>query len=105
MDMFGDSGGVHAAACLFLAFFRPYALRFAFGVSYEYNAVKLSKVGFYERFIFVAVLVLLHHTVLFLLEVFNVNNILYTLNKTLVTSIFTIVLCLIFNILFSRKQQ
>jgi rod shape-determining protein MreD len=105
MDMFGNSGGVHAAACLFLAYLRPVALRFSFGVSYEYNAIKLSKVSFYERFIFISIMVLIHHLVLFLLEVFNISNILYTLNKTLVTSIFTIILCLTFNILFSRRNE
>ena len=104
MDMFGNSGGVHAAACLFLAYFRPVALRFSFGVSYEYNAIKLSKVSFYERFIFISMMVLIHHLVLFLLEVFNVSNILYTLNKTLVTSIFTIILCVTINLLFSRRN-
>jgi rod shape-determining protein MreD len=105
MDMFGNSGGVHAAACLFLAYLRPVALRFSFGVSYEYNAIKLSKVSFYERFIFISIMVLIHHLVLFLLEVFNISNILYILNKTLVTSIFTIILCLTFNILFSSRNE
>ncbi|WP_035335729.1 hypothetical protein [Dokdonia sp. PRO95] len=105
MDMFGNSGGVHAAACLFLAYLRPVALRFSFGVSYEYNAIKLSKVSFYERFIFISIMVLIHHLVLFLLEVFNISNILYTLNKTLITSIFTIILCLTINILFSSRNE
>ncbi len=105
MDMFGNSGGVHAAACLFLAYLRPVALRFSFGVSYEYNAIKLSKVSFYERFIFISIMVLIHHLVLFLLEVFNISNILYTLNKTLITSIFTIILCVTINILFSSRNE
>ena len=105
MDMFGNSGGVHAAACLFLAYLRPLTLRFAFGVSYEYNAIKLSKVSLYGRFVYISILVLTHHLVLFLLEVFNISNILYTLNKTLVTSIFTIILCIVFNILFSRRIE
>jgi len=104
MDMFGNSGGIHAAACLFLAYFRPVALRFSFGVSYEYNAIKLSKVSFYERFIFIAIMIIIHHLVLFLLEVFNISNILYTLNKTLITSIFTIILCVTINILFSKRN-
>ena len=105
MDMFGNSGGIHAAACLFLAYFRPVALRFSFGVSYEYNSIKLSKLSFYERFIFIAMMVLIHHLILFLLEVFNINNILYTLNKTLITSAFTIILCLTINILFSSRNK
>jgi len=74
-------------------------------LSYEYNAIKLSNVGFYERFIFISVMVILHHIILFSLEVFNISNVLYTLNKTLVTSIFTIILCLTFNILSSRRQE
>jgi len=41
IDMFGNSGGIHAAASLVVAYFRPIALRFTFGVSYEYNAIKL----------------------------------------------------------------
>lgn len=105
LDMFSNSGGIHAAACLFLAYLRPYALRFAFGVSYEYNAIKLSKVGFYERFVFISIMVLVHHIVLFLLEAFNITDILYTLNKTLITSIFTIILCMIINILLSRRKE
>jgi len=105
LDMFSNSGGIHAAACLFLAYLRPYALRFAFGVSYEYNAIKLSKVGFYERFVFISIMVLIHHIVLFLLEAFNITDILYTLNKTLITSIFTIILSMIINILLSRRKE
>ncbi len=105
IDMFGNSGGIHATACLFLAYLRPYALRFAFGVSYEYNTIKLSKAGFYERFIFITVMVLIHHFILFSLEVFNISNILHTLNKTLITSIFTVILCITFNTLFSGRRE
>jgi|TARA_R100000544_G_C2195457_1_gene43924 hypothetical protein len=104
-DMFGNSGGVHAAACLVLAYVRPVVLRFTYGVSYEYNAVKLSKGTFYERFVFISILVLLHHFIFFSLEVFNISSILYILKKTLLTSIATIVFCLLFNILFSSKRE
>ena len=105
MDIFGDSGGVHAAACLTLAYFRPVALRFAFGVSYEYNAIRLSNTTLYERFIYITILVFIHHTVLFSLEVFNISGILYILQKTLFTSIFTILLCILFTILFGNQKK
>lgn len=104
MDMFGNSGGIHAAASLVVAYFRPVALRFTFGVSYEYNAIKLPNVSFYERLIFITSLVFLHHLVLFSLEVFNISSIIYILKKTLFTGIFTSLLCLAFNILFSSRQ-
>ena len=105
MDIFGDSGGVHAAACLTLAYFRPVALRFAFGVSYEYNAIRLSNTTLYERFVYITILVFIHHTVLFCLEVFNISGILYILQKTLFTSIFTVLLCILFTILFGSQKK
>lgn len=105
MDMFDNSGGIHAAACLVIAYFRPIALRLTFGVSYEYNAIKLPNVSFYERLVYISSLVFVHHLVLFSLEVFNISNIIYILKKTLFTGIFTSILCLMFNILFSSRRE
>ena len=68
IDMFGDSGGVHAAACVFIAYIRPVILKFSFGVSYEYNSVKINKVGFNQRILYISLLVLIHHLLLFSLE-------------------------------------
>ncbi len=105
LDMFGDSGGVHAAACLFMAFSRPVVTRFVYGVSYEYNAVKLSKGTFYERVLFVLILVFIHHLVFFSLEIFNISSILYILKKALLTSVGTTLFCVIFSILFSGRSE
>lgn len=105
MDIFGDSGGIHAAACLTLAYLRPVALRIAFGVSYEYNTIRISNTTLYERFVYISFLVVIHHLILFSLEVFNVNSIPYILQKTLFTSIFTIVLCMLFTILFGNQKK
>ncbi|NNF81959.1 MAG: rod shape-determining protein MreD, partial [Flavobacteriaceae bacterium] len=47
VDIFLDSGGVHAAASVFIAYFRPLFLKFAFGMSYEHQTVKIghSEIG------------------------------------------------------------
>jgi len=105
IDMFGNSGGIHAAACLVIAYFRPIALRLTFGLSYEYNTIKLPNVSFYERLLYISSLVFTHHLVLFSLEVFNIANIIYILKKTLFTGIFTSTLCFMFNIFFSSRQE
>src|SRR3970282_1337532 len=39
MDMFSNSGGIHTAACLVLAFYRPYLFKFSFGLIYDRNGV------------------------------------------------------------------
>lgn len=105
MDVFDNSGGIHAAACLVLAYVRPVVLQATYGVSYEYNVVKLSKGSFYERIVFISILVLIHHLVFFSLEVFNVSSILYILKKALLTGVGTILFCVLFNILFSTSRE
>tara|TARA_R110002020_G_scaffold205086_10_gene409604 strand:+ start:1058 stop:1564 length:507 start_codon:yes stop_codon:yes gene_type:complete len=105
IDMFSNSGGMHAAASLVLAYSRPWILRSVFGVAYEYNTVKITQTSFTERFTFITILVLIHHFVLFLLETFNVSDILYILKKTLLSGIFTLILSLILITLFSAKRK
>ncbi len=95
MDMFSNSGGVHATACLVLAYYRPYIFKFAFGVSYEYQTVRLNDILTPERFSFILIAVSLHHLVLFLLEAFRFSFILDILLKTFFTTIFTIIMCII----------
>jgi len=105
LDMFSNSGGMHAAASLVMAYSRPWVLRSVFGVAYEYNTIRIAKISFTERFFYITILVLVHHFILFLLETFNVSDILYILKKTLFSGIFTLILCLIFITLFSVKRK
>ena len=91
MGLFTNSGGVHAAACVLLAFLRPYIFRFSFGVSYEYQTVKINDVLTPERFSFIFVSVIVHHFCLFLLEVFSYNSIWDVLLRTLLTTLFTVI--------------
>ena len=95
LDMFCNSGGVHAAACLLLAYYRPYIFKFSFGLSYEYQTVRLNDSLTPERFSFILIAVVIHHFVLFLLEIFKLTFILEILIKTVASSIFTILLCII----------
>jgi hypothetical protein len=95
MDMFWNSGGVHAAACLVLAYYRPAIFKFSFGLSYEYQTVKLNEVLTPERFSFILIAVVIHHVVLFALEVFNVTSLWEILARTLLSTIFTLITCII----------
>jgi len=105
VDLFSDSGGVHAAACVTIAFLRPPVLKFAFGVVYEHQTIKFNNTEFGNRIIYFSILILIHHLIMFLLEVFNISHILLVLQKTLFSSIFTILLCALISILFSNKQR
>ena len=104
IDMFADSGGVHAAASVFIAYIRPLLLKFSFGVSYEYNMVKLNKVPLTERLTYISGMVVLHHIMLFSLEIFSFSHILLIVKSTLFSGIFSIILILCTLLLFSRKN-
>jgi len=95
MDMFSNSGGIHTTACLILAYYRPYLFRFSFGLSYEYQTVKLNDVLTPERFSFILLSVVIHHFVLFILEAFKISFFWDILIRTLFSTIFTIIICII----------
>lgn len=95
MDMFCNSGGVHAAACIVLAYFRPSIFKFSFGLSYEYQTVKLNDILTPERFSFILIAVVIHHSVLFILEVFKISLLIDILLRTVLSTLFTIITSII----------
>ena len=95
MDIFSNSGGFHTTACLLLAYYRPYLFKFAFGLSYEYQTIKLNDVLTPERFTFTLLSVLIHHLILFILEAFKFILILDILLRTVLSSLFTLIICII----------
>lgn len=104
MDFFNNTGGIHAAACLFTAFVRPLVLKYSFGVSYQYNAIKLNQTTLGEKFTYVASLVFIHHFIYFILEIFNFKLVFFILKNTLLTSILTLFLSFLFMVIFSSKK-
>ncbi|MCP9199673.1 rod shape-determining protein MreD [Gramella sp. GC03-9] len=105
IDIFEDSGGINAAACLVAAFIRPNLLRFSFGISYDHQNIRLANTPFGSKVSYVFLMVLVHHFVLFSLEMFSLNHILLILKKTIFSSIFTVILVLLSLTLFSRKYR
>ena len=105
LDMFCNSGGVHAAASLLLAYYRPYIFKFSFGLSYEYQTVKLNDVLTPERFSFLVIAVVVHHFVLFILEVFRVSFLFEIILKTFVSTIFTLIICILIIYLIKPSKR
>lgn len=105
VDMFSDSGGVHAAASVCLAYSRPVLLKTSFGMLYEHQSVKFSNTELGSLITYITFGTLIHHFVLFSLEIFNITNILLILKKTLFSSIFTAILSILIIILFSRNRK
>lgn len=105
IDMFLDTGGVHAGACVFIAYARPIILKSSFGMIYEHQAIKFDTVEFGSKLTYFTLITVLHHIVLFSLEIFSISKTLLILQKTLLSSIFTILLSIALTIIFSRKSK
>ena len=105
MDMFLNSGGVHATSCLALAFFRPAIFKFSFGLSYEYQTVRLNDVVTPERFSFLFLAVVLHHITLFILEIFTLNFFFNIIVRTLLSTLFTLIISLLIIYLIKPNKR
>jgi len=105
MDMFNNSGGVHAASCVTLAYLRPSFFKFAFGLSYEYQTVKINERLTPERFSFILISILTHHIVFFLLEIFRFSFFWNILFRTVLSTIFTLLLCILIIYMFKPAKN
>lgn len=105
IDFFSDSGGINAAATLLIAFIRIPVLKIVLGKSeIDYNSIKLAKLPFNKTYGYIAILTFIHHLIIFGLEYFKWSNLGLILNKTILTSIFTIILVMISFTLVSNKK-
>lgn len=92
LDVFNNSGGVHTTACITLAFFREQLLKMSFGYSYEYHMMRITDKFSSELVTYVITSVIIHHSILISLEVFNFDFILEILLRIITSALFTILL-------------
>lgn len=101
MDIYSNSGGIHAGACVLIAYLRPYLLKLSFGISFEHNNIKFVQAEFKQQIGYLSSMVFIHHLTLFALENFSLKLFLQTLESTFVTSILSGILIYCIIIIFS----
>ena len=97
IDSFSNTGGIHAAACTLMAFIRPLILLIITPRGgYEHQPVpNLKNMGIQWFITYSTVLVLVHHLVLFQIEIFRLNEFPITFLRSILSAIFTLLLILI----------
>lgn len=95
LDAFNNSGGVHAAACVSLAFFRESFLKFSFGISYEYHMMKITDKISSELLTYLSISILFHQIILYTLEIFSIQFALEIILRTISSSILTLIFAII----------
>ena len=105
IDLFLDSGGANAAASLSIAYIRPIFLKFSFGAAYDYQSVKLNTAEALPRLTYFALMIFIHHFILFTIIYFDSSKFKMIIYNTLVNSGFTLIIVLLLNTLFSFKKS
>ena len=106
IDFFSNSGGINAAATLFIAYIRLPVLRIASNKSdfdsvlFRYNSLPLN-----QQVTYLLSLTFIHHFIIFLLSYFKFSAIKYILEDTIASSIFTFILIVFYSRLFLKKLR
>jgi len=95
LDGFNNSGGVQAAACVSLAYFREPFLKFSFGISYEYHMMKITDKISTELLTYLSISILFHHLIFYSLEIFNIQFAFEILLRTVLSSALTLIFIII----------
>jgi len=106
VDIFTNTPGLNAAACVLMAFARPFVIRsISTGTEYQIGeAPSIKNQGIKWFGYYAMVLVLVHHFTIFYLEIFRLNEFFLTFLRAVLSSIFTLLLIFISEYLFfSRK--
>ena len=105
IDFFSDTHGIHAAACLCIAYFRTYYLKIFFGIAYQHQVVKFKHLEFKQNFFYLITMIFTHHLILFSLEVFSITHLEIIIKKTISSLIFSFILVIIFFEFFIKKSK
>ncbi|MBS4065619.1 MAG: rod shape-determining protein MreD [Chitinophagaceae bacterium] len=108
LDFFTKTPGMHAAACVLVGYIRPFIINIIVpqqGVEFNYREPSAISLGNIQYMIYVVVLTLFHHVMLFSIQAFQFGNIVYLLFKTLGASLISLLLILVVEIIFMRKQK
>lgn len=108
IDSFLKTPGAHAAACVLIAYLRPFLINLLItqeGAEKNYEEPSIKSMGFAPYTTYVIILILMHHAWLYFLEALQFGGLLYFIFKTLLSSAITVLLILIVEMLFVRRQK
>lgn len=105
IDFFSNSGGINAAATLFIAYIRLSLLsKILNKTDFDFQTFNIRSISLGKSFSFILILTFIHHLILFGLEYFSFNSIETIFTKTLLSTLFTTATIFIVIILFTKKN-
>lgn len=106
IDMFYNTMGYNAAACVFMAYCRPKVLAF-YAPKGEYDSSSrptIQSMGLPWVISYTSTMVFIHHLVLFFLEAFSFSSFFTTLAIVIVSGITTVLLIVLSQLIMQRRR-
>ena len=108
LDCFSNSYGMHAAACVLIAYLRPFLINLLIsqeGAESNYNEPSMQSMGFTPYLTYLTILTFIHHTFLYFLQALQTGGYFYFFLKSLISTAISLLLILLIELLFPRKQR
>ncbi len=108
LDYFMGTPGLHAAPCVLIGYLRPFLINLLIsqeGAELNYAEPSIKSLGLAPYSIYALILTFIHHFYLVLLEWLQFGNIVYFIGKVFTTSLVSLLLIFITEMLFFRKQK
>lgn len=109
VDAFRHHPGFHAAACVLMAYIRPYVISLLIpqeGAESNYEEPSFQSMGGKLPYlIYAGFLIFLHNIWLFTLQAWQFGDLLYFFGKTLISTLISILIVLTTELIFNRNQK
>ena len=108
LDFFSNSFGIITFSLLISILIKPYAVRFIFGY-FDVNQVRktseyISKTSFFQKSGYLLIMFIFHQFIVNFMDIFSFENIKFIINKTLISSIISVLSSYIIILIFFRKN-
>lgn len=108
LDLFMNTPGLHAAACVLIAYLRPFMISILTPKDtsgFNYREPSPKALGWTPYLVYTLVLTLFHHTYVVFLEWLSFGNILYFIIKVIATTGISMLLIITTELLFPRRLK
>ena len=109
LDSFNHCPGIHASACVLIAYLRPFLINLLIpqeGAENNYDEPSIKSLGGpLAYFVYAGLLTFIHHSWLFFIEACQFGGFWYFIIRTILSTAVTLFLIMVTEMLLNRKQK
>jgi rod shape-determining protein MreD len=106
IDIFSNTGGIHAAGCVMVSYLRPRFIRIVTSRPLdEIDKINLYTFGVGNFIMFAGLTVFVHHFIIFSLDLFRLSETLATISKAFSSSIFSMILIVLHQLVTAKRRN